>query len=37
MLRRTGEHPESLDMDELPEWFKSAILKLTDMVEKQHR
>jgi len=33
MLRRAEDDPESLDVAELPEWFKDAVLKLTDIEE----
>ncbi|TLS74787.1 hypothetical protein FE236_10845 [Mariprofundus erugo] len=30
MLRRAEEEPETIDVDELPEWFVEAVMKLTD-------
>jgi len=37
MLRRAEEEPESLDVAELPEWFKAAILKRIEMGDRHDR
>ncbi|MFQ5356211.1 MAG: hypothetical protein ACE5DY_06950 [Mariprofundaceae bacterium] len=35
ILRRAEEEPDSLNINELPKWFIEAIMKLSEMEEKQ--
>jgi len=35
MLRRINDEPDSLDVAALPEWFKAAIMKLTEKVARE--